>query len=58
MKFIHCFDENLKNQLLQNGYKLITSKNGVYIFENNSKVNFNFEQFDNSQFIFSNKMVF
>lgn len=58
MNFIHCFNLQLKNKLLQNGFKLISSNNNLSIFENNSTSKFNFDQVDKLQFIFSNKMIF
>jgi len=57
MNFIHCFDLQLKNELLQNGFKLISSNNNLSIFENKSTSKFNFDHVDKSQFIFSNKMI-
>lgn len=58
MKFIHCFNEQLKNQLIQNGFKLLVSTNGFFIFENSPTSSFNFDKVDKSQFTFSNKMIF
>jgi len=58
VKFIHCFNEELKNKLLQNGFKLLASTNGFFIFENSSIPNFNFNQIDKTQFILSNKLTF
>ena len=58
MKFIHCFTEDLKNKLLQSGFELLVETNGLFIFENNNKLKFNFGELDKKQFIFSNKMTF
>lgn len=58
MKFIHCFTEDLKNKLLQSGFELLVETNGLFIFENNNKLKFNFSELDKKQFIFSNKMTF
>ncbi len=57
MKFIHCFDEELKNKLLQSGFRLLHQGNSFFIFENNSTLQFDFTGQDKSQFIFSNKLV-
>lgn len=58
MKFIHCFNQELKNKLLQNGFKLLVSTDSLFIFENSSSISFDFNQLDKKQFIFSNKMIF
>jgi len=58
MNFIHCFNLELKNKLLQNGYKLLGENNNFSIFENDQLLKFNFNQLDKKQFIFSNKMIF
>ncbi len=58
MYFIHCFDVNLKNELLQKGFKLLSENNGLIIFENNNNINFNFKEVDKSQFVFTNNMFF
>lgn len=58
MKFIHCFNQELKNKLLQNGYKLLSENNSFFIFENNPIIKFNFEEVDKKQFILTNKMIF
>jgi len=58
IKFIHCFSEELKNKLLKNGFKLLSKKNGFFIFENPPTLSFNFNQIDKKQFTFSNKMIF
>jgi len=58
VKFIHCFNLDLKDELLKNGYKLLVSTNGFFIFENSPSLSFNFNNIDKSKFIFSNKMIF
>ncbi len=58
MKFIYCFNEQLKNQLLKNGFKLLVSTNGFFVFENSLSLNFDFNQLDKQHFTFSNKMIF
>jgi hypothetical protein len=58
VKFIHCFNEELKNKLLQNGFKLLVSTDSLFIFENSPSLLFDFNQLDKKQFIFSNKMIF
>jgi len=58
MNFIHCFNLELKNKLLKDGFKLLSENNRFSIFENNQSLNFNFNQIDKKQFVFSNKMIF
>lgn len=58
MKFIYCFNKDLKNKFLQNGFELLVETNGFFIFKNNPSTKFNFEEIDQSQFVFSNSMVF
>ena len=58
MNFIHCFSQELKNKLLKDGFKIVMENNRFSIFENNQSLNFNFNQLDKKQFIFSNKMTF
>jgi len=58
LKFIHCFSKELKNKLLQKGFKLLSQNNGFFIFENSPTITFDFKQIDKKQFVFSNKMIF
>lgn len=58
LKFIYCFTQELKEQLLKTGYKILLENNNIIIFENSSNLSFNFNEIDNKQFIFSNKMIF
>jgi len=58
MNFIHCFNLELKNKLLKDGFKPLSENNRFSIFENNQSLNFNFNQIDKKQFVFSNKMIF
>lgn len=56
MKFIHCFSPELKNKLIQNGFKLVSENNNLFIFENNIKLTFDFNKLDRNQFMFSNTL--
>jgi len=56
LKFIHCFNNDLKNKLLQSGFNLISEFNNISIFENNSKLTFSFNKIDKKQFILSNQL--
>lgn len=39
-KFIYVFDDETRDELIAKNYRLINSKNGMYIFENKVDVNF------------------
>ena len=58
MNFIHVFNDELKDRLIKYGYLLISSINGLSIFENNIASKFNFSEVDNKKYTFTNKMVF
>lgn len=58
MKFIYCFNKNLKNKFLQNGFELLVETDSFFIFKNSPSIKFNFEEIDQSQFVFSNSMIF
>lgn len=54
-KFIYAFDEALKDQLLAQGYNLITESDGKYVFENNPTLTFSAGKFE---YILSNILHF
>ncbi len=56
-KFIHIFDTKLKDQLIKAGYNLLFESNGFFIFENDNKMNFNFSEAENKDYLFSNIFV-
>ena len=59
--FIYCFDEDLKNNLLQLNYKMIDKPDNqnYWVFINNrDKLNFDFSKVDKSKFKMSNKVNF
>ena len=58
MKFIYIFNNNLKIELLNRGYKLLSDNSNFFIFENNMILNFNFSDIDKKQFYFSDKLIF
>lgn len=59
-RFIYCFDEEMRNRLLENGYNLINSKcidnKTTYIFENIQKLSFSHQ--DIQRIHLTNKMTF
>ncbi len=56
MSFIYCFSEELKEKLLNSGYRLISKVNNFYVFENATDLKFNFQAEDNKQYAFGNKI--
>ncbi|MEG1309400.1 MAG: hypothetical protein RSA91_01025 [Bacilli bacterium] len=56
-KFIYCFDERIKQQLLEKGFKLMgtESKNGkrIYLFSNQNEI-----KLTNNNIISTNKLYF
>lgn len=58
MKFLYCFDEEMKNKLLQNNYKFMCNKNIngaiVYLFLNNG----NKLTFSNKEVVFTNRILY
>jgi hypothetical protein len=59
-KFIQCFDEESKNELLNNGFKMVnkfkTNNGFCWIFENNEKIKT--LQFNNQKLIFTDRLNF
>lgn len=39
-KFIYVFDEASRDVLIAKGYKLMSAKNGFYVFQNKFDINF------------------
>jgi len=58
VKFIYCFSQELKTKLLKNGFKLLSENSNFSIFENNTKLYFNFDEIKKSEFTLSNTMTF
>lgn len=56
MNFIICFDEDLKDKLINKGYLLLSQNDNMYIFENNNVLNFDFNSVDKGKYLFSNKL--
>jgi len=57
-KFIYCFDEILKSQLLVKGYKLMSSNDKFSVFVNNTTLNFELNEINKEKYCFSNRMMF
>lgn len=56
-KFIYVFDEESRDVLLANEYKLLKSdtKNNIYVFENKSETKLSFEKMD---YVLSDTLTF
>lgn len=58
MKFLYCFDEEVKEKLLKNNYKFMCSKNinntTAYVFLNDG----NKLTFSNQEVVYTNKLLF
>lgn len=39
-KFIYVFDEETRDALIAKNYKLMSSRNGMYVFQNKFDINF------------------
>lgn len=49
-QFLVCKDEDTKNKLLENGFKLLKEEDNVFIFLNNkNKQNFDFSKLEITQ---------
>lgn len=57
-KFIITQSEAVANQLLANGFRLLTNFCGTYTFENKTSATFNFEEIDIKKLVFTNKLTF
>lgn len=56
--FIQCFDNELKNKLIKNGYKMVKENQTYSLFIYNNSNKFSFDGIDKSKFIFTDKMTF
>jgi hypothetical protein len=56
MNFIICFDQDLKDKLINQGYLLLSQNDDMYIFENNNMLNFDFNSVDKKKYLFTNKL--
>lgn len=56
--FIQCFDNELKNKLINEGYKLVKENQNysLFIYDNSNKLNF--DGIDKSKFVLTSKMTF
>lgn len=55
--FIYCFDEELKQELIAKGFKLLKSEEDKSIFIAD-KVTFDFANVDKQKYMFTNRLTF
>jgi len=55
--FIYCFDKELKQELIKQGFKLLKEDEdgAVFVFD---KLKFNFEGVDKKKYFITNKLTF
>ena len=57
-KFIIVHDENIANQLMMNGFQMVSKTNGIYTFINAIPQHFNFEEIDIKKLVYTDRLVF
>lgn len=57
-KFIIVQDENVANQLMMNGFQMVSKTNGIYTFINAIPQHFNFEEIDIKKLVYTDRLVF
>jgi hypothetical protein len=57
-KFIIVQDVDIANQLIANGFNLVSNMNGTYTFMNMTPKHFNFENIDVKKLVYTNTLVF
>jgi hypothetical protein len=57
-KFIIVQDENVANQLVMNGFQMVSSANGIYTFMNSIPQHFNFENIDIKKLVYTDRLTF
>ena len=55
--FIYCVDNDLKQELIKQGFKLLKEddKGATFVF---SELKFNFDKVDKSKYLFTNRLTF
>lgn len=56
--FIYCIDKDLKNELVNKGFKLLKEDNNGAVFVFNKHIKFNFNNVDKSKFLFTKRLNF
>ena len=58
MFFIYCLDNELKQTLINKGFKLLKEDENGSTFAFSDKVMFDFNNVDKNKFLFTNKLTF
>lgn len=56
--FIYVFNKELKNKLINSGFKLLTENDLQAVFVLDEKVKFDFASHDKSKFLITNRLTF
>lgn len=56
--FIYCVDKELKNELIDKGFKLLKEDDNGATFVFSDKVKFDFNNVDKTKLLFTNKLTF
>ncbi|MDD2495963.1 MAG: hypothetical protein PHE29_12320 [Tissierellia bacterium] len=57
-KFIYCLDEDLKNKLIKQGFKLLKEDDKGATFVFSDKIKFDFNNVSKNKFMFTNRLTF
>jgi len=56
--FIYCFDKELKQELINKGFKLLKEDGNGATFVFSDKVKFDFTKVDKTKYLFTNRLTF
>lgn len=56
--FIYCFDKELKQELINKGFKLLKEDSNGATFIFSKGIKFNFDKVDKTKFLFTNRLTF
>lgn len=56
--FIYCIDEQLKEDLIKRGFKILKQDKNGTIFALNKELKFDFSNVDKKKYLFTNKLTF
>lgn len=57
-KFIYIIDKELKNELIDKGFKLLKEDDNGSTFVLDKAIKLNFNEIDKNKFMFTNKLTF
>lgn len=58
MKFIYVLDKELKQELINKGFKLLKEDGNGATFIFSKGIKFNFDKVDKTKFLFTNRLTF